>query len=165
MQRQAFTIAVLSLAITAAFGAYALQAPAPAPSDPAPSDPAVAVTPDADVSGIEIGIQEAADMACSRLIPHANDDYWTTAKNTPITASPLANDPDNEQQNFGGITSGPSHGTAQVVGLDAVKYTPNTNYVGSDSFNYLHVGCLQCFQGYCSEPETDEGTVHITVTN
>lgn len=162
MNRNALAIALLALAATAALGVYALQ---PAPPDPGAEASAVGVVPDDGGSGIDVGIQKAADMTCTRLRPHAVDDFWTTTKNTPITASPLANDPDNEQQNFGGLGSQPSHGTAEVVGLDSVKYTPDTDYVGSDSFTYFHVGCLQCFNGWCSEPDTDEGTVFVTITN
>jgi len=162
MNRKAFALALFALALTAALGAYALQPDAPAPEADVP---APGVAPGHGDSGIDLDIQKAADMTCTRLRPHAVDDYWTTSKNTPITASPLANDPDNEQQNFGGLGSQPSHGTAEVVGLDAVKYTPDTNYTGSDSFTYYHVGCLQCFQGWCSEPDTDEGTVFVTITN
>lgn len=160
MRRHGSAIALLALAVTTALGAYALQPPQPGTEGSAAAE----IVAGDDTSGVEIGIQEAADQACSRLIAQANDDYWTTSKNTPVTASPLANDPDNEQQNFGGFTQ-PSHGTAEQVGIDAVKYTPDTDYVGSDSFNYTHIGCLQCFGGYCSEPDFDVGTVHITVTN
>lgn len=165
MTRTALAITLLALALTVALATYALP-----PSSPAEAGPPVAgVLPHDDVSGVEVGIPEAAHMACSRLRAQANDDYWTTSKNTSITASPLANDPDNELQNFGGIASGPSHGTAEQVGLDAVKYTPDTNYVGSDSFTYIHVGCLQCVGSgpgaWCAEPDDDIGTVFITITN
>lgn len=154
MTRHAFTIAVVALVITAALGVYALQPPVP--------DPEVD-----DAPALDAGIQEAANMACSRLPSNPVDDYWSTPENTPITASPLVNDPDNEQQNFGGIVSGPSHDTAEVIGLDAVKYTPSTSYVGS-SFTDMHIGCLQCsgsgWSAWCSEPDTDRAAVYITVT-
>ena len=161
-KRHVLAIAVFALALTAALGVYALQ---PAALPDSGSAPVGANEPESDALGVEIGIQEAANQACSRLLSNPQDDYWSTPKNTPITASPLVNDPDNEQQNFGGIVSGPSHGTAEVVGLDAVKYTPSTNYVGSDSFTYQHIGCLQCYQGSCAEPSDGYATVYITVTN
>jgi len=113
--------------------------------------------------GSEIGLPAPEKMACVRKRAQANDDYWTTTVNTPITASPLVNDPDTPQNNLGGFGQ-PSHGTTELVGIDAIKYTPDTDFVGNDSFTYIHVGCLQCFNGYCSEPDTDQGTVHITVT-
>lgn len=100
---------------------------------------------------------------------NAYDDYVTTAKNTPITFSPLANDDDTFQQNFAGISSGPSHGTAVQVGLDSVEYTPAPGYTGSDSFTYRHVGCVQCagewWSSWCAEESMDSATVYITVTN
>jgi hypothetical protein len=157
MTRQVVAIALLALAITAALGVYALQPPPPSAESPA-------AVPDDGAAAIDIGIQEAANQACGVLVAQANDDYWTTSKNTPITASPLANDPDNVLQNFGGHGQ-PGHGTAEQVGLDAVKYTPDTGFTGSDSFYYTHVGCLQCSGSWCSEPDFDVGTVHVTVTN
>jgi hypothetical protein len=115
-----------------------------------------------------LGTPVPTRMACSRG-SNANDDYVTTAKDTPVTFSPLWNDSDTPQQNFGGIISGPQHGTAEQVGLDAIKYTPATGYTGSDSITYLHIGCLQCSgsgsSAWCSEPSEDSATVYITVTN
>lgn len=114
-------------------------------------------------TGVEIGLPAPEKMACVRQRAQANDDYWTTTVNTPITASPLVNDPDTPQNNLGGFGQ-PSHGTTELVGIDAIKYTPDTGFTGNDSFTYTHVGCLQCFNGFCSEPDYDQGTVHITVT-
>jgi len=139
-----------------AFGAYAGQGQSSEASD-------LAASADESVAGIEIGLPAPEEMACVRQRAMANDDYWTTTKNTPITASPLANDPDTPQNNLGGFGQ-PSHGTTELVGIDAIKYTPDTGFVGNDSFNYIHIGCLQCFNGFCSEPDDDEGTVFITVT-
>lgn len=114
------------------------------------------------------GIPTPQQKACS-IGWRAEDDYVTTAKNTVVTFSPLANDSDTPQQNFGGIIYGPSNGTAQVVGLDGIRYTPNTGYTGSDSLVYEHIGCLQCFgsgfSAWCSEPSSTFVTVYITVTN
>lgn len=114
------------------------------------------------------GIPAPMAMAC-QVGWRANDDYVTTAKDTPVTISPLANDDDNNQQNFGGIYSPPQHGTAEQVSLDHVKYTPNPGFTGTDSFTYEHIGCLQCYgegrNSWCSEPSWDIATVYITVTN
>lgn len=122
-----------------------------------PENPAESISP-------LLGTPAPIRMACS-LGSNANDDYVTTAKNTPVTFSPLWNDSDTPQQNFGGIISGPQHGTAEEVGLDAIKYTPFTGYTGSDSITYWHIGCLQCSGGWCSEPSEDSATIYITVTN
>jgi hypothetical protein len=100
---------------------------------------------------------------------NANDDYISLAKNTSTTFSPLWNDDDTPQQNFDGILSGPQHGTAEIVGLDGIKYTPNPGYTGSDSIVYGHIGCLQCadsgWSAWCAEPSSDTATIYITVTN
>ena len=82
-----------------------------------------------------------------------------------MTFRPLDNDTDTPQNDL--VSFGqPAHGTAELFGgIDGIKYTPNTGYTGSDSFTYTLFGCLQCFQGGCTEPEFDEGTVYITVTN
>lgn len=139
-----------------AFGAFAGQGQ---PTDSAD----VTVVMDGSATSFEIGLPSPEQMACVRQRAMANDDYWTTSKNTPITASPLANDPDTPQNNLGWFGQ-PSHGTTELVGIDAIKYTPDTGFVGNDSFNYVHIGCLQCFNGWCSEPDSDLGTVYITVT-
>jgi hypothetical protein len=106
------------------------------------------------------------EMSCRVVYPVAGDDYITTQQNTSVTFSPLVNDTDTPDQDFKGYTL-PSHGTLQQVGIDALKYTPNPGFVGSDSFTYTLGGCLQCsgsgFSAWCSEPEFDEGTVYITV--
>jgi len=122
-----------------------------------PESPAVSIS-------LLLGAPEPMRMTC-QLGWNANDDYVTTAKNTAVTFSPLWNDHDTEQQNFGGIFSNPQHGTAEQVGLDAVKYTPAAGYTGSDSFTYQHIGCVQCFDGWCAEESSDIATVYITVTN
>lgn len=117
-----------------------------------------------EINLIEIGIPKPVEKACRVVFPVAGDDYVTTAKNTPVTFSPLWNDTDTPAQDL--ISFGqPQHGTVQLVGIDALKYTPNANYVGSDSFSYILGGCLQCFNGGCTEPEFDDGMVYITVTN
>ncbi len=125
-----------------------------APRTPAPSE----------INLIEIGIPKTVEKACRVVIPVAADDYVNTAKNTPVTFSPLWNDTDTPAQDLNSFSQ-PQHGTVELVGIDALKYTPDAGYVGSDSFSYVLGGCLQCFNGWCSEPEVDDGMVYITVTN
>jgi len=156
MRKALFGFAGVIAILLLAFGAYAGQ------GRPSETSNLVGVVNDHG-AGIEIGLPAPEEMACKRQRAMANDDYWTTTKNTPITASPLANDPDTPQNNLGWFGQ-PSHGTTELVGIDAIKYTPDTGFVGNDSFNYEHIGCLQCFNGYCSEPDSDLGTVFITVT-
>lgn len=153
MKRTLFAITAIATVILA-LGAYAqVRSDQPGPQlDVEPGN------------SLEQGLPEAQDQACTVQPAQANDDFWTTTKNTPVTRSPLENDPDTPQQNLAGFGQ-PSNGTAEEAGIDAIKYTPDTGFVGSDSFNYTHKGCLQCFNGWCSEPDFDVGTVHIDVTN
>ena len=115
-----------------------------------------------------LGLPRPVEKTCRVVPPVAGDDYITTAKNTSVTFSPLVNDTDTPDQDFWGFSQ-PQHGTVVQVGIDGVKYTPNAGYVGSDSFTYTLGGCLQCsgsgFSAWCSEPESDIGTVYLTVTN
>ncbi|HEX7186013.1 MAG TPA: Ig-like domain-containing protein [Thermoanaerobaculia bacterium] len=124
-----------------------------------PESPAVSTSP-------LLGVPAPTRMVC-RVGWRANDDYIGTAKDTAVTFSPLSNDDDTPQQNFGGILSGPQHGTTEQVGLDSIKYIPATGYTGSDYFTYLHIGCLQCYgdgwSSWCSEESNDVATVYITV--
>jgi hypothetical protein len=150
--------------LVASFLLFSISAPNTSPgsldNSRSPENPAVSISP-------LLGTPKPARMACS-IGWNANDDYVTTAKNTPVTFSPLWNDDDTPQQNFGGVTSSPHHGTLEQVGLDALKYTPASGYTGSDSFTYQHIGCLECFcdwSCWCAEPSEDTATVYITVTN
>lgn len=131
-----------------------LQISAP-PADPATSDsPLLAPKP---------------EWKTCTLGSEANDDYISLAKNTSKTFSPLWNDDDTPQQNFAGIYAGPQNGTAELVGLDGIKYTPNPGFTGSDSIVYGHIGCMQCtgtgWEAWCSEPTGDSATIYITVTH
>lgn len=113
-------------------------------------------------------VPEPTKMACQVVYPVAGDDYVTTRKDTSVDFRPLDNDTDTPDQDFWGYTE-PAHGTLQLIGIDGLRYTPDAGYVGSDSFTYTLGGCLQCsnFGGgswWCSEPESDEGTVYITIT-
>lgn len=113
---------------------------------------------------LALGVPPPTATTCQYVYPVAGDDYVSTARNTSVTFSPLWNDTDtweNDLVDFGQ----PAHGTAELVGIDAIKYTPATGYTGSDSFTYTLYGCVQCFEGWCAEPAYDQGTVYITVTN
>lgn len=93
--------------------------------------------------------------AAANQPPTANDDMPTTAKNTPIDIFPLANDTDPESNPLTlTVTSNPANGMLNVVG-DQVTYTPNSEFVGSDSFTYDASDGLG---------GVDSATVSITVT-
>ncbi|MCB1148793.1 MAG: tandem-95 repeat protein, partial [Chlamydiia bacterium] len=68
--------------------------------------------------------------------PTAVADSAETQQNQPVTINVLANDTDPEGDNLTiTIISGPANGTTQVV-AGQVVYTPNGNFIGSDSFTY-----------------------------
>ena len=78
---------------------------------------------------------------CKQKLIFANDDYARTMVNSPVTIAELVND-------FGFlavvdpttvITTGllqPKHGTVSINPNGSILYTPNTGYVGNDTFQY-----------------------------
>ncbi len=72
------------------------------------------------------------------LGPTAKPDNVTTAENTPLTYSPLTNDIEPSPPGYTlsiASTTTPSHGSVVISGTSLI-YTPASNYVGTDSFNY-----------------------------
>jgi len=71
--------------------------------------------------------------------PVAVDDANVTTKNTPVSGTVAANDsdPDNTaaQLTYTKVTN-PTNGTVVQNADGTYTYTPNTNYVGSDSYTY-----------------------------
>jgi len=69
--------------------------------------------------------------------PTANNDSATTDKNTPVTISVLANDsdPDGDTLSVTSVTS-PQSGSAVINTDGTITYTPNTDFTGSDNFDY-----------------------------
>ena len=69
--------------------------------------------------------------------PVANDDAATVAEDSSNnTIDVLANDTDTDGDTLSiGTVSDPPHGTALIQG-GVVKYAPDANYNGSDSFTY-----------------------------
>jgi uncharacterized repeat protein (TIGR01451 family) len=75
------------------------------------------------------------------LPPTANPDTINTLKNEPVEVPILDNDVDPldglTNDDFQSITTPPANGTAEFDPVTGrVLYTPNTDYVGSDTFNY-----------------------------
>ena len=105
----------------------------------------------ADTATIYINVTSVNDP------PVAVDDSGTTAEDTPVAVTVLANDSDPDADTLS-VTSAtnPANGTTVVNGDNTITYTPDANYHGSDSFDYTvsdgHGG-------------TDTGTVPITVTS
>jgi YVTN family beta-propeller protein len=94
----------------------------------------------------------------SNNVPAAGDVAVSTAKNTAVTFDLDGVDPDGGSIQYEIVTQ-PSHGTVTLsdAGDPTVTYTPNTNYVGSDSFTYWVIDG----SSYISE----EATVTITITD
>jgi len=74
--------------------------------------------------------------------PVANDDEAVTAKNTLIIIDVASNDSDpdgNLNQNSADLpdpSEGPYNGTAVSNGDGTITYTPNTDFIGTDTFVY-----------------------------
>jgi hypothetical protein len=90
--------------------------------------------------------------------PVANDDSVSVAEDSganDLTSQLLSNDtdPDSDTKTITSATQG-AHGTTSVV-AGVLTYTPNGNYNGSDTFDYV----INDGHGH-----TDTGTVTVTVT-
>ena len=68
--------------------------------------------------------------------PFANNDTATTNQDTPVSINVLTNDTDadNDSLYISSVTS-PSNGIASIQS-SSINYIPNTNFYGSDSFEY-----------------------------
>jgi hypothetical protein len=88
-------------------------------------------------------------------LPIATDDSVTLETCSMATINVLKNDNQGSGNATVAVTSGPSNGTALVLAYGSIKYTPNDNYVGSDSFKYTITD---------SNGNTSTATVNVTVT-
>ena len=110
---------------------------------------AVTYTPNADFSGTDQFTYRAQDASATSSpatvtitvtfvnnAPNAVDDTATTSQGHAITIAVLANDTDVEGDALS-VTSltQPANGTAAVAG-NAVTYTPNASFSGTDQFTY-----------------------------
>ncbi len=69
--------------------------------------------------------------------PATQEDFFTTAFNTPIAASVLANDFDSDGDVLSAVVrTAPQHGTAVAQADGTILYTPNAGFRGSDTFEY-----------------------------
>jgi hypothetical protein len=104
--------------------------------------------------------------------PTANDDSETVAEDDTLVFDPSVDDspgPPNESGQtlrIDAITAPAAHGTAEIIttGPDAgkVRYTPNPNYSGPDSFDYRV--CDDGQTNGADDPKCDTATVTIMVT-
>ena len=95
-------------------------------------------------------------VTCPNTAPDANDDSTTTAEETAKVVDVLANDTDiNGQTMTVGSVSDPANG-ATVIESNKVKYTPDADFFGVDTFTYT------ASDGIASSAPA---TVTVTVTN
>lgn len=108
-------------------------------------------TPDADYFGPDSFTFQASDgTAVSNVsavaitvtnvndAPVANDDYLAFHGWNPVTVAVLANDVDADGDSLSvtGISATPLHGSASINSDNTVTYTPDSGYIGQDSFAY-----------------------------
>lgn len=127
-------------------------------------------TPAADFAGIETftytitdgqgGTAEATvtinlQADASNSAPQAQDDTPETLEDSTLVIYVLSNDSDPENDSLSILNiSTPAHGTAVVQG-NTIRYKPNANFYGYDSFTYT-----------ISDGEfTDSATVNITIVS
>ena len=95
--------------------------------------------------------------------PIANDMAVSTTQNTAVTFNLDAADPDKSDAEIKYvILTAPSHGTVTTSSdpfSPAVTYTPDTDYVGSDSFTY------DVYDYGFAPAYSEEATVTITITD
>jgi hypothetical protein len=90
--------------------------------------------------------------------PNAVADTATTKKNTAVTIAVLANDTDVDGDAlFVASVTPPTKGGAATIlsGLTSVRFTPKSNFTGTDSFLYTVID---------GQGETRSATVTVTVT-
>ncbi len=88
-------------------------------------------------------------------LPDATDDNVTLETCSMTTINVLENDNQGSGNATGTIASDPSNGTAIVLADGSIKYTPDDDYIGPDSFQYTITD---------SNGNTSTATVNVTVT-
>lgn len=88
--------------------------------------------------------------------PVANPDFKTTAEDTPVTFNVVFNDTDADGDSLSiDSVSQPQHGTATKVSALSVKYVPEPDFHGTDTFTYVVTD---------GNGGTDSAVVTMTVT-
>ena len=88
-----------------------------------------------DVATVRLHVGEPAPV---NRPPEARDDSDTTEQGTPVNIDVLGNDtdPDGDPLTVTRIVDQPANGTAVLRADGTVDYTPNPNFVGTDTFTY-----------------------------
>jgi hypothetical protein len=89
--------------------------------------------------GVAVG-QVSLSVASLPDAPRAVPDYFIIDEDSPVSLSILANDtdPDGDPVSIKELGQ-PSHGVIRPQGLNAWTYVPETNFTGTDSFDYAVV--------------------------
>ncbi len=93
---------------------------------------------DSQIATIHIKIIHSSVDPIQDIAPIAEDDSVSTRENVAVIINVLANDYDPDSYidpSTITITASPTHGTA-VISDGKVRYTPNKDYHGNDSFKY-----------------------------
>jgi hypothetical protein len=91
-------------------------------------------TVDSNVATVTVTVEEDTGNEA----PVAVDDSATTPFNTPVTISVLDNDTDADGDTLQpSIVADPTNGTAVVNTDGTILFTPNTGFVGAETFTYL----------------------------
>ncbi len=71
--------------------------------------------------------------------PYAGNNQDSTGVNTPITIDVLANDsdPENGTLTITQVINGPTNGSFEVNADGTITYSPNADFMGEDSFDYV----------------------------
>ncbi|MEM7345010.1 MAG: Ig-like domain-containing protein [Chloroflexota bacterium] len=103
------------------------------------------ITAIADATATAVSVTATADAAATATAqanantpPFANDDNATINQDNTVAVDVLSNDTDNENNidiNSLVVATNSGNGTAAVSGVQ-ILYTPNTGFVGTDSFSY-----------------------------
>lgn len=96
------------------------------------------------------------NVMASNNPPNAVNDAASTSQNTAVTVNVLANDTDADGNTLTVTTVGTAASGTTAIVTGGVRYTPNANFVGTDSFTYtINDG----------NSGTDTATVTMTVQN
>ncbi len=81
-------------------------------------------------------VQQTITFNIANPAPIATNDSASTAEDTPVTISPLANDRDPDGDPLTITSAAALNGTVVVNANGTVTYTPNPGYNGTDTINY-----------------------------
>lgn len=94
------------------------------------------------------------DRVVPNTAPYAPDELWWTHAGQSVSSWPGVSDDDGDELTLA-VASQPGHGTVTTDGYNEFLYTPNPDFLGTDSFTY---SASDGFPG-----GTSTGTITVTV--